>query len=175
MTAYGAARFNVLISRSNPSITQTILTDYFDSKKIVSFDEIGFKVAFAVEQYDDSRKGKDDPNFVAWTVQLTKNIGKTETVIPLKFHKCTDADYDSFYKPANSYKAMFEVARSRKNLYCIDDGQNVEIFGMGDQSDYQRLDFMLLPCKQQGKICSTSLQQKIEYLGSVDIVVLYNR
>ena len=68
LIAYGASRFNVLISSSNPTITQTTLMEYFDSKKIVKFDEIGFKVAFAVEQYDDSRKGKDDPNFVAWTV-----------------------------------------------------------------------------------------------------------
>jgi len=90
----------------------------------VNFNDIGFKVTFAVEQYD-GRAGKDDPNYVAWTVQLTSNIDKKETIIPLKFHKCTEADYDSFYKPASSYKTMFEETKLRKNLYCIDDGQNL--------------------------------------------------
>lgn len=50
---------------------------------------------------------------------------------------------------------------------------------MGDQTDYKRLDFMMLPCKQHydsaGKvICNTTLQQKIDYLGSVDLVVMTN-
>ena len=85
----------------------SLLDGYFDSSYVVKFDDIGFKVAFAVEQYDDSRAGKDDLNYVAWTVQLTRSIGKIETDYPLKYHKCTDADYESFYKPAKSYQNMF--------------------------------------------------------------------
>jgi len=50
---------------------------------------------------------------------------------------------------------------------------------MGDQTDYKRLDFMMLPCDKHtdknGKvICDTTLQQKIDYLGSVDLVVMTN-
>ena len=50
---------------------------------------------------------------------------------------------------------------------------------MGDQTDYKRLDFMLLPCKQHVDknnvtICNTTLQQRIDYLGSVDLVVMTN-
>jgi len=53
------------------------------------------------------------------------------------------------------------------------------VFGMGDQTDYKRLDFMMLPCDKHidknGKvICDTTLQQKIDYLGSVDLVVMSN-
>lgn len=39
----------------------------------------------------------------------------------LKFHKCTDADYDSFYPPASSYKQAFERIKKEKTLFCIDD------------------------------------------------------
>ena len=84
------SRLNALLLRANPQITVSTLQQYFDSSKIVNFDDIGFKVAFAVEQYDDNRAGKDDPNYVEWIVQLTQNIGKVETIFPLKFHKCTD-------------------------------------------------------------------------------------
>ena len=179
LLAYGVSRLNALLLRANPQITVSTLQQYFDSSKIVNFDDIGFKVAFAVEQYDDNRAGKDDPNYVEWIVQLTQNIGKVETIFPLKFHKCTDEDYDSFYEPALSYKAMFAAAKSRKNFYCIDEGQNVEVFGMGDQTDYKRLDFMMLPCnphfdKNGNSICNTTLQQRIDYLGSVDLVVMTN-
>ncbi len=50
---------------------------------------------------------------------------------------------------------------------------------MGDQTDYKRLDFMMLPCKPHfdtngNSICNTTLQQRIDYLGSVDLVVMTN-
>ena len=68
LLAYGISRLNALILRANPQITVSTLQQYYDSSYIVNFDDIGFKVAFAVEQYDDNRAGKDDPNYVEWTV-----------------------------------------------------------------------------------------------------------
>jgi hypothetical protein len=121
--SYGAARFQTLIYRSNPTITRSDLLDFFDSTEIVKFSDINFKIAFAVEQYDDSRAAKDDPNYVRWVVQLTQATGGVEIEIPLTYHKCTDADYDSFYKPGKSYINVFTQNKKRKNLYCIDDDQ----------------------------------------------------
>ena len=40
--------------------------DYFDSKQIVNFNQKGFKIAFAVEQYTGNKLPRDDPNFVRW-------------------------------------------------------------------------------------------------------------
>ena len=134
--SYGAARFQTLIYRSNPTITRSDLLDYFDSTEIVKFSDINFKIAFAVEQYDDSRAGKDDPNYVRWVVQLTQTTGGVEIVIPLKYHKCSDADFDSYYKPGKSYINVFAQAKKRKNLYCIDDDQDLAVYGYGDQTDY---------------------------------------
>jgi len=47
--SYGAARFQTLIYRSNPTITRSDLLDFYDSTKIVKFSDINFKIAFAVE------------------------------------------------------------------------------------------------------------------------------
>ena len=71
LVAYGVSRLNALILRANPQITVSTLQQYYDSSYIVKFDDIGFKVAFAVEQYDANRAGKDDPNYVEWIVELT--------------------------------------------------------------------------------------------------------
>ena len=61
---YGTIRLMALLNRANPLVTKSELEGYFDSSEVVHFDDIGFKVAFAVEQYDETRSGKDDPNYV---------------------------------------------------------------------------------------------------------------
>lgn len=56
------------------------MKSFYDSTKIINFKKQEFKVAFAVESYDDFRSGKDDPNYVRWVVQLTSIIGNVEKV-----------------------------------------------------------------------------------------------
>ena len=48
------------------------------------------------------------------------NNGTGEIV--LKIHKCTDEDYDAFYKPAADYEEKFASLKQKKTLYCIDKG-----------------------------------------------------
>ena len=74
---------------------------------------MGFKIAFCVQGYTSETPGKDDPNYVRWVVQLTQSTGGdgAENATPLKFHKCTDQDYDSFYPPAPSYISNMAVAK----------------------------------------------------------------
>jgi hypothetical protein len=55
------------------------------------------------------------------------NNGTGEIV--LKIHKCTDEDYDAFYKPAADYEEKFASLKQKKTLYCIDKGQKMELFG----------------------------------------------
>lgn len=100
--AYGISKFRGLLTYNNPNITTTVLQQYYDSTYVLNFKDHDVKVAFAVESYDDQRIGKDDPNYVQWVVQLTRIIGKVETDFPLKFHKCTEQDYESFFPPSSS-------------------------------------------------------------------------
>jgi len=52
-----------------------------------------FKIAFGVEDYY-SGLALDDPDFVRWDVQLN-TLKFNETIKEkLKFHKCTDHDFD---------------------------------------------------------------------------------
>lgn len=69
----------------------------------MNFNHTGLKIAFAVEDYVN-RTGLDDPNYVIWDVRIKKSLNNIVTVEPLKIHKCTDEDFDSFYPPSSSFK-----------------------------------------------------------------------
>lgn len=172
---YGYVRFEYLIYRKNPLITRSELFDFFDSSEVVNFDEIGFKVAFAVEQYDANREAKHDPNYVRWVAQMTEIVDGEEVGQELTFHTCTEEDFDAFPPPGPSFKKQYDAHRARKNLQCLDEGQTIEVFGEGDYTDLRRLDLLFLPCLPdvQNGICLTSLQDKIDYLGSVDFVLMH--
>lgn len=76
---------------------------------------------------------KDDPNFVRWVIQLNSCDGCAEpTPIDLTYHKCTDEDYDSFYPPEPSYVSQMALAKKNKYFYCIDDPQDLIVWGQGD-------------------------------------------
>ena len=81
-----------------------------------------------------------------WDVRYKVKIGDKITFIPLKIHKCSDADYDAFFTPSKSFAKVFDQAKKRKNHYCLDEGQQLEVFGLSDNTDYQRLDILYVPC-----------------------------
>lgn len=59
---------------------------------------------------------------------------------------CSEDDYDGFYPPAeNSINSINFIRNNNFNLYCIDDGQDILIFGR-DNFDMQRLEVLYQPC-----------------------------
>ena len=144
----------------------------------LNFNKIGFKVAFFVQGYMDNLP-KDDPNFVRWVIQLNEcDACDNPTPIDLTFHKCTDEDYDSFYPPEPSYVAQMALAKKNKYFYCIDDHQDLIIWGAGDQTAYQRLDLLYLAClpdKKKGTCLNTTREATIKYLNPANLVLLVNQ
>jgi len=70
---------------------------------VVNLTSIGFKIAFGVNDYYTG-KPLDDPNFVTWNVRLNEiENQKTIKITDIKYHKCTDKDYDDFYPPGPNY------------------------------------------------------------------------
>ncbi len=45
--------------------------------------------------------------------------------ISIDVRKCTNADYDSFYTPADNFKTSFEFYKVNKALYCISNYDNL--------------------------------------------------
>ena len=88
-----------MVLRKSPKLTETTFADFFDDKEVVNFNKTNFKLAFSVEQYSDDKLPRDDPDYVMWDVRFKIKKGNLTTLIPLRIHKCTDKDYDSFYTP----------------------------------------------------------------------------
>ena len=84
-------------------------------------NEINFKIAFGVIDYK-TFETKMDPNFVKWNVKIREgtNFVSNNNSKQLKFHNCTDADYDEFYEPSPNYRQFYDLARRNKWLFCID-------------------------------------------------------
>ena len=134
--------------------------DYFTDKEKFNFNKNGFKIAFSVEQYLGDKLARDDPNYVRWDVHYKLANGTNITWIPLRIHKCTDLDYDSFYKPSKNFELNFAQAKKRKNHYCIDDDQDLEVYGLSENTDYNRLDMFYLPCNPDvNKQCNHTLAE----------------
>jgi hypothetical protein len=56
--------------RTNPNINAIVIPDNFDASYTIDFDEVGFKLAFSVEQFNYPNQALDDPSYVSWNVRL---------------------------------------------------------------------------------------------------------
>ena len=129
-----------------------------------------FKIAWAVEGYTPERPGKDNPEYVEWLVQITEEIDGVKISQPLAYHKCSPQEFEAFHKPSPSFMNKVDQIRARQNLFCIDAGQKIKIYGEGDTTDYKRLDIMLVPPTNP----KHTLEETIDYLGPVDFVIYHN-
>ncbi len=63
LLVYSVQRFEILVSRFNPQITQKLLTDAYDTNFNTTFDDIGFKFAWTVEDHN-TLEAKDDSKYM---------------------------------------------------------------------------------------------------------------
>ena len=65
--------------------------------------------------------------------------------IELKFHRCNDADFDQFWDPISQQTVIINMAKERKTMFCIDEDQDMKIFG-NDRDNQRFLSLSYLPC-----------------------------
>ena len=92
-------KFEVFVLQLNANVTETLLQDYYNENTVVDLNQIGFKIAFAV-QNEDTNLGYDDPTYVQWVATMMTNSTGDKVYTNLKTHKCTDNDYSSFFPPS---------------------------------------------------------------------------
>ena len=71
MSLYAALKFQNLIARNNPAITEMKIPEYYPADHALELNEIGFKWAFTIEGIHDHKR-RDDPRYV-------KIVAKYET------------------------------------------------------------------------------------------------
>ena len=84
-----------------------------------------------------TREPLDDPDYVQWTVLFQNDTtGDMPTDSIVKFHKCTDEEYESFYPPTRLYEKNIEALKAQRQMYCLDPAEDqdlpLEVYGSND-------------------------------------------
>ena len=64
--AYMLIRLKYLVTRSATTVTQSLATEFFSINDTKVFNDIGFNIAWTMEDNRNVSKSYDDPNFVIW-------------------------------------------------------------------------------------------------------------
>jgi len=144
---YGVIKLQHLMDKHNPFISEVTEKNRFDYNTRLNLNEINFKMAFSVEGYLDNQV-RDDPRYVKYIVRIygKKNDVEYQELIP--FHKCTKDDWDHFLDPAKGIEDQILALRKnpKRNMYCIDEFENFTIYGNEKNTEYQRVEVVLVPC-----------------------------
>ena len=145
--AYGAVKFGQLMSKHNPFISEITETNFYDYKYKLDLNAVRFKQAFSVEGYLD-KEMKDDPRYIKFIPRIygKKQGVRYQEVIP--FHKCTEEDWLEFYEPAKGTEDQLSQVRDdpKRGMYCLDHPENFEINGNENNSEFQYVDILVVPC-----------------------------
>ena len=147
---YATLKMLQLISRKNPNVSSYIEKNFFDSSHRVNFKEDGIRFAFGIEGFIDHNL-KLDSRYVKNLVRFWGKKGGVEYEKLLPYHKCTADDFDEFAPPQPEAVGMLEAITDSemRGLFCPDwdvlDNE-MEIWSIEDDDDYQRIDIVLLPC-----------------------------
>lgn len=124
---YSVKKFIDLVTRANPTVNELEIQRYFNDDDTLDLNEIGFKIAFGISDYHTSRN-LVDPDYLQFKVSMKEKSNGIRTFEELKVHKCTDHDFDQFYKP-DFGQFLFDSLRNSSLMYCIDEGQDLTIRG----------------------------------------------
>ena len=94
MTYYGLVKFQQLLSRYNPLITEAEIKNKYNDETVVNLNSENFRIAFSARGLID-RKTRADPRYVKWYVRLIRDGWDVIRYIP--YHRCTMVDIDAFY------------------------------------------------------------------------------
>ena len=178
LVSYAFKKGQIFLFKENPTIQEATFSNYYDKNYQVNLKDLGFKIAFGVNDYKTGEP-YDDPNYVKWVVRMNDYVNQRSIKkIDVKFHKCTEADYESFYPPnPNDADAIAEITSGNYSLFCIDDDEVVTIYGRNNFY-YRRFEIMMLPCDPdpaRGICMNNTLEKTLDYLGNIpDIYILQN-
>jgi hypothetical protein len=184
---YGAIKAIQLAGRQNPKVNTFKVANNYPGREMIDLNEIKFRAAFSVENYWD-RRMIDDPRYVKTLMRLigTRGGERYEKILP--HHKCTEADYAEFYPAHTNSEDQLKAMQSDENrgLYCVDEWDD-DMFAGGEEeaSEYQRLDFAVVPCNyihyEFGDVgdtisedCIADLDAQIAYMGPIQMILYLN-
>ena len=149
MISYASLKFGELYNRRNPSITSNDEPNALQDSDRLNLKSAGLYVAFNAEDF--GRKALHDPRYTKWVVNLYGYSGGEVYERALDHHECTPEDLEKFAPPTREAATVLEATMQsdESSLMCLDwdkDGDNIEIWGAESGYEYQRLEFIFVPC-----------------------------
>ena len=109
-----------MITKSNSTISNQIVEGKYTSKELLDLDANNFKMAFGVINYD-TNEPLYDTSHVRFQVFLETRLNlKIQEQVHLKFHKCNEEDFDSFFKINDDQVQFKDELLLKQALFCID-------------------------------------------------------
>ena len=93
---YSALKLVELFVGRDPIINDSNIDGFFDKSTTLNFNEIGWRMAFTIEDGFHTRRIQDS-RYVKWIVRLLKTKDGIKSEKRLSYHRCTAEDYASFY------------------------------------------------------------------------------
>ena len=67
---YALLKYLHLITRHNPDVSYYYDWNALKEGEVINLNDINFKIAVTIEDYNSPRKRKDDPRYVKWMFRL---------------------------------------------------------------------------------------------------------
>jgi hypothetical protein len=111
--AYAQQRFFQLVNRKNPIITQSKVLNNYDESDVINLNEVGFKMAFGVIDYDTGEV-LSDSDYIEWRIyaEYRKDLLLADETF-LAFHKCTEEDFKEFYPVTSASGAYLQILKDK--------------------------------------------------------------
>ena len=106
----------------------------------------------------------------------------------IPYHKCTEQDWALFSETARGMGDKIAMIRDnpKRGMYCLDETQELEIYGTENNMNYQRVEILFVPCnylhEELGytedsvyKDCVADLDKQVEYLGPLNWKVYHTQ
>lgn len=175
-----------LVERANPVMSELKIPDNYSSTDKFFLAENNFKMAFAVEGYQDE-ENKNDPRYVKWFVRVVNTLDGQYGEKILPYRKCTDKDYAEFNPVAKKSAPALKSIREdpKRGLYCIDWTDDLYIMGEKKNPQYQRIELLFVPCNYIHQYygytedsvsdeCIRDIKKQQEYLTSLKFLIYFN-
>ena len=131
---YAAVKFIHLYTRHNP-----LLSSYYQdvtANEILNLSEQKeFKIAFSIEDYNEPKKQKNNPEYVKLLLRLLEKKDGVWSDRELGTHTCTDQDYAQFY-PIQEQQAVFleEIKRDPdRGFFCLNEAEDIDVGIFGSE------------------------------------------
>ena len=149
MLLYAFIKFNHMMAKHNPNISQVLQKNHFtENERFVPLNE-NFRFAFTLEDYLTAEV-KDDPKYIKLIARIASQTGGESQNREIRYHKCTEEDYADFMPPNKDTIGPLERIKSnpKRGMYCFD-WNDVAFYGTERTLENARIEILVLPCNHK--------------------------